>query len=131
MYRELELLSNLDFRFHADHPFRFASHSHLRWIHHDRNSLVPRRGDEHFTLGVTPPNDEITFLILWNRELRNWYCYCFQRRLRKLTRGDADGHSLGLDTSSQAVTVIERQSETRIGFLNFKSENHILVIGTI
>jgi hypothetical protein len=35
MYRELELLSNLDFRFHAYHPFRFASHCDLRSIHHD------------------------------------------------------------------------------------------------
>src|SRR6266567_3734686 len=37
MYRELKLLADLDLRFHAYHPFRFAS-----------------RGDEHSTPGANP-----------------------------------------------------------------------------
>jgi hypothetical protein len=38
MYHELELLADLDLRFHANHPFRFASLSRLWLIQHDRNS---------------------------------------------------------------------------------------------
>src|ERR1700677_3154166 len=46
-------------------------------------------------------------------------------------RGETEGEFLGLDASGQAVTIIKRDAETRISFLDRKSEDHILIVETV
>ena len=82
-FKELELLADLDLLIPCQISFlRFAPLPRLWLIRHDRNSLIPSRGDEHFT----PAGRDIPFmdpdrnLAAWlDRKLFMGHLYNFTR----------------------------------------------------
>jgi hypothetical protein len=52
-------------------------------------------------------------------------------RLSWLSGRQTEGDVFGLNTSGQAVTIIKRDPKTKIGFVDGKSENYVLVVETI